>query len=390
MRRAEATGGGPLPPMGSPAQRTSAWLQGAHAWNVAGTSIAPLPEEVDARVHDLWTTPHGVVKAALRNVADLRTEGEFSVVGFMEANRFRAAVWIGPDGFVHRVDSVMPHPVTGDTPVTALYGAWRDFGGLKFPTRIVKYAGGFPVLDLMVDEVQGGAPVHIETPAAVRDFREEVAVERMTDGVWFLGGRSPGSVLVEFDDHLMLVECPLGEGRAHAVIDAVRRIVPGKKLAFVVNTHHHFECAGGLRTAAAEGATLVVSEQARPWFERTFARANAVKPDALAKSGRKPVFVGVNGQRIFRDAMREADLFMIEDSGHAQGLMMAWLPGERLLVETDAYTPGPTHASASPDAADRNLVANIERLHLDVDRIVPLHGRIVPAAALYGAVAKQP
>ena len=35
-----------------------------------------------------------------------------------------------------------------------------------------------------------------------------------------------------------------------------------------------------------------------------------------------------------------------------------------------------------------NLVENIERLNLSVDRILPLHGRIVPVADLYAAAKK--
>ena len=41
---------------------------------------------------------------------------------------------------------------------------------------------------------------------------------------------------------------------------------------------------------------------------------------------------------------------------------------------------------AKNDANNLTLVQNIERLKLAVDRILPLHGRIVPLAELYAAV----
>ncbi|HVZ43270.1 MAG TPA: MBL fold metallo-hydrolase [Ramlibacter sp.] len=394
LRRAEPTGGGSLPPMGAGERRTSAWLKGDHAWNVSGTTATAAPAALDARVHDLWTTPQGVIKAALARSAgrSLRTEGDLQVVTFADPGRLRATVWIGADGLVRRVDSVLSNPVSGDTPVTTLYSDWRDFSGLKFPTRIVQYKGGFQVLDLAVEQVEGGAPVAIDVPQAVSAFKERVDVQKLAEGVWFLGGGSHNSVLVEFSDHLMLVESPLYDGRAQAVIAAAKELVPGKRIAYAVNTHHHFDHSGGLRAAAAEGATLVVSEEARGWFERAFAQANTVHPDALAQSGRKPVFLAVNGQRTFSDAMREVDLFQIEDSLHARGSMIVWLPKERLLIEADAFTPRaqPAAAAAQPDGAAANLVANIERLHLDVERVVPLHGRVVPAAELYTAAGREP
>jgi len=72
--------------------------------------------------------------------------------------------------------------------------------------------------------------------------------------------------------------------------------------------------------------------------------------------------------------------------------LMVYLPKEKLLIEADEYTPGPPKAAppAKPNANNVNLVQNIERLKLAVDRILPLHGRIVPLAELYAAIGREP
>jgi glyoxylase-like metal-dependent hydrolase (beta-lactamase superfamily II) len=90
--------------------------------------------------------------------------------------------------------------------------------------------------------------------------------------------------------------------------------------------------------------------------------------------------------------MRSVDVFMIEESAHAQGFMMVHLPRERLLIEADAFTPGAPGAPAPalPNANHVNLVQNLERLKLDVDRILPLHGRMVPLAELLTAAGRKP
>lgn len=385
--RAEANGGGALPLMGLGEQRASGWLRGDRAWNMVGPAPAAAPVAVDSRIHDLWTTPHGVVKAALRNQATMRGDG---AVTFEEAGRFRAAVWIGADGLVQRVDSVMPHHVSGDTTFSTVYSDWRDYGGIKFPGRIVQTHGRQQVLDLAVSEVQPNAPAAIEVPALVTAFAEKVDAQKVAEGVWYLAGGSHHSVLVEFSDHLLLVESPLYDGRAQAVLAEAARLVPGKPVRFVVNSHHHFDHAGGLRAAAASGATLIVSEPARSWYESTFAQGNTVRPDALQRSGRRAAFTGVNGFGVFRDPMREAQVHFIEGSPHAQGFMLVWLPRERLLVEADAYTPGApnTPPPAQPNALHVNLVNNIERLKLDPERILPLHGRVVPYSELRTAAGR--
>ena len=89
--------------------------------------------------------------------------------------------------------------------------------------------------------------------------------------------------------------------------------------------------------------------------------------------------------------MRTAEVFQIGDSLHVQGFNMVWLPKERLLIEADAYTPGAPNAAppARPNPLNVNLLHNVERLRLDVDRILPLHGRVVPFSELRTAAGAR-
>ena len=388
--RAEPNGGGALPLMGTGEQRVSAWVRGDQAWNMVGPAPQPAPVALDGRIHDLWTTPHGVIKAAMRNNAVVRSEGGLSVVSFMQPGRFRATAYIGADGLLQRVESVVPHPVTGDTPTTTVYSGWRDWGGVKFPSRINQTQGGHTVYDLTVTEVEANPALDMAVPPLVASFAEKAESQQVVPGVWYVTGGSHHSVLVEFSDHSLLIESPLYDGRSLAVLAEARRLVPGKPLRYVVNSHHHFDHAGGLRTAASTGATLVVSEQARPWFEQAFATPNAIRPDALQQSGRRAALLGVDGARTFGDGTRTVEVRFIEGSVHAQGFMMAWLPKERLLVEADAYTPAApnTPPPSPPNANHVNLVQNIERLGWNPERILPLHGRIVPYTELRAAVGR--
>ena len=59
-----------------------------------------------------------------------------------------------------------------------------------------------------------------------------------------------------------------------------------------------------------------------------------------------------------------------------------------MLIEADAYTPAApgTAAPAVPNANNVNLVQNIERLQLGVDRILPLHGRMVALGTLHAMI----
>ena len=396
--RAEPNGGGAVPLMGTGEQRTSGFMRGSSAWNMVGPAPAPAPVAYDMRVHDLWTTPHGVIKAAMANnatAAARMVNGQaMTAVSFAVAGRYRATALINPAGMVEQIDSVQPHPVMGDVASTIVFSDYKEIGaggGVKFPMRIWQIMGGFPVLDLMVNDVKPNSPAGIEVPALVTAFAERPTATKAAEGVWFLAGGSHNSVAIEMKDHIIVVESPLYDGRAVPTLQEAKKVAGNKPIRFVINSHHHFDHAGGLRSAVAEGATLVTSELARSYFETTLANPNSIKPDAMQTSGRKAAITGVSGKRTFTDGERVVEVYDIEGNVHAEGFMMVYLPKEKLLIEADAYTPGAPNAPAPavPNALLVNLVQNLDRFKLDVAQILPLHGRMVPLAELYTAIGKK-
>ena len=393
--RAEPTGGGAVPLIGTGEQRTTGLMRDAMAWNLTGPAPVSAPLAIGTRVHDLWTSPHGVIKAALQNKATAQSINEggraLTAVSFEKAGFFKATAMINAEGLVERVESMLPNPVLGDTVVTTQYSDYKDWNGVKFPTRIRQSMASTEVLDLTVNEVEVNNVASIEVPALVKTAVERVTADQVAEGVWMMGGGSHNSVAIEMGDHMMVVEAPLYDGRTLPMLAEVRKLNPTKPIRFVVNSHHHFDHAGGLRAAAAEGIELVTSAQAKPYFERVMTNPNSISPDALQKSGRKVVVSGVDSKRVFTDNKRVAEVYFIDSSVHAQGFMMVYLPGEKLLIEADAFTPGPPNLPPPARVNDNhvNLVQNIERLKLNVERIAPLHGRVVPIGELYAAIGRS-
>ena len=390
LSRGEPKGGGGYPPVAQ--QRNNQFLSAGYAWNQAASGPLPGPRFVADRVHQLWITPHGVIKSAMKNKAGLkwRTESGKSIaaVSFTEPGRFAATAFINEEFLVERVESRLPDPVLGETTAVTRYSDYRDHGGVKFPSRILQSQGGFPALDLAVKEVQPNAPADIQPPDAVRNATERVTAEKVAEGVWHVAGASHNSVAIEMKDHIVLVEAPLNDARSGAVFEEVKKLAPGKPIRFVINSHGHFDHSGGLRTAVAEGATIITQAGNKAYFERAFATPNKINPDQLAKSGKKAAFRTVNDKLVLSDGSRSIEIHRIATGDHSDTFIMAYLPKEKLLIEADAFTPLPPN-SPPPAQANPNhliLVANLERLKLSVDKILPLHGRVVPLADLYAAV----
>ena len=391
LSRAEPLGGGGYPLSGQ--QRNDQFVSGELAWNQTGATTTPGTRFVTERIHQLWITPHGALKAAERSRVRARdAAGGATAVDFEVADRFTATAFIDADGLVRRVESVVADPVLGDTPVVTTYQEYRAIDGVQVPMLIRQTMGGFPVLDVAVKDVQINPPLAMPIPDAAKNTAERVTSEKVADGIWFLAGGSHNSVAIELQDRIVLVEAPLNDARTLAVIEHVKTLVPGKPIRTVVNSHAHFDHAGGVRAAAAEGATIVTQAANVRYFERVFAQPNRIRPDALARARKEANFVAVGDKLDVGDATRPIEVHRMVGGPHSSSIVMVYLPNEKLLIEADAFTPAPpnTPPPAVANANNVNLVDNIERLRLAVDRILPLHGRVVPAAELYAATQRTP
>ena len=381
-------GGGVQPVRGE--QRQVGVVGGEHAWNVVGDAAIPAPIALAARQLELWATPHGIVKAARANNATAQGR----TLAFAVPGKYTARATLDRAGLVEKVEAVLGHPVVGDLSVAFEYADYKDFGGVKFPTKIRQSAGGFPILDVTVDEVRPNASVDIAVPDAVRQATAPYAVvtsQMVADGVWYVTGGTHHSVAIEMTDHVVVVEAPLNDQRALAVLAEVRGLAANKPVRYVINSHHHFDHAGGVRAFAAEGVTVITHEVNRAWWDSTLVARATVSPDHLTKSGKKPAPAeGVRDKRVLTDGARTIEIHHIAGVLHDDGLLMVYLPKEKLLIEADAYTPPPpnTPPPSPPSPFTVGLVDNIGRLGLTVDRLLPLHGRIVPLADLNQAAGR--
>jgi glyoxylase-like metal-dependent hydrolase (beta-lactamase superfamily II) len=179
-------------------------------------------------------------------------------------------------------------------------------------------------------------------------------------------------------DHVVLFEPgPQNEARAQAIIAETKRVIPNKPIRFGVISHHHFDHTGGLAAVVAEGITIVTPEVNRNFLQTALSAPRTLAPDSLSKSGRKPQVEGFAGdKRVFQDGTRTFEVHVVKGLPHADGLVIGYLPKERILVYADMFNL-PTAATGPvpnpPVVGTRVFLENIERLKLDVDRIMSVH-----------------
>src|SRR5438105_13187399 len=103
------------------------------------------------------------------------------------------------------------------------------------------------------------------------DPQSKVDIQKAGTGVYFVTGASHNSLAVEFTDYIAIIESPVGDNRAIPMFDAVKKQFPNRKIRYVINTHHHFDHAGGLRDAVAEGTTILTYRDNKAYYEKVLA-----------------------------------------------------------------------------------------------------------------------
>ena len=370
------------------------------AFNIGGSGTAQRVGSLaaTARHAEYYHHPLTLLQAALAEgmatVSNLRQEMDHNVVDITTADGSQLTLHLDPETSLPlTISSTAYNSNLGDVEITTSFSDYADADGLMLPQVTSWKLHEYRSADLRLTNTVNGEIGDLAAPADVASAPEpeprpaNVTVEELASGVWLLAGQSHHSVLIDFPQYTVLVEAPQNDMRMLAVIEQARELVPDKPLRYVVNTHHHFDHCGGLRAAVAEGLTVITHEINQSLFEDLVARQHTIVADHLARNPAPLMLETVTGDEKYelRDGDRVVEIYRITDSGHNDGILMVYLPSERILIEADVFTPG---RPGQPFAA--NLLQNIQDRGLRVDRIAPIHGQVVPFSGLQQAVKALP
>jgi hypothetical protein len=369
-------------------QKQDQGIDGDLAYNIGGFGGGTTPIRLDVeathqRRIEMLSHPLTLVRAALdpkSRLGAVRQEGANRTVEITTGTGETVTLAVDKSGLPVSVAWTRTDDNLGDILTRTSFSQYVESAGLKLPARITTQTDRWKTGDLTVSYAVNSDVGDLAAPEAVRSANPPqrrpamVTAEPIGKGVWYMGGTGEHSVLFEFADHLVLFETPGDDDRTLAVIRKARETVPGKPLTFAINSHHHFDHAGGFRAAVSEGLTMYAYRDNQALFREVAARKHTLRPDALAKNPKPLKFQAVDDMLTMKDSAQEIVIYHVRPDPHGPTHcateLMVWVPRDRLLLEADQYDHGWLQHPWG-----ENFIANVERIrHLNVDKVVPVHG----------------
>jgi hypothetical protein len=402
-------------------QHQTFMLNGKYGWHIDGANGTPTavpPDIAEVWPVELVLNPHGFLKAAQLpganpkavwrwELGEMGRDGpevqpEITRVVSISFGKLRVDATINKENLLQRLHTWVPDPVLGDMNYEHEFtnDSYIDAGnGIKFPTVWHSHQGwddnsnsqnisaGHNAFGGTMKDVKANAcpdPVTVPEPVRNAVFPVRVETTKLADGVYLLGGASHNSVAVEFNTYSAVFEAPLNEDRSLAVIEEVRRLIPNKPIRFVINTNQHFDHAGGLRTYFHIGATLITHWKNFEFYNRDFINyaQRTLKPDMVSlwpptELAEGYTYETVRENHVLSDGTRNLHIYYVNPLQRVEGMLIAYLPKERLLLEADLVdTNEALPASLSRD--QQSFFRAVQKLKLDPVRIVPVHGKPIP------------
>jgi glyoxylase-like metal-dependent hydrolase (beta-lactamase superfamily II) len=139
----------------------------------------------------------------------------------------------------------------------------------------------------------------------------------------------------------------------------------------VINTHFHNDHSGGLRAYVAVGATVVTGKVNTQFLQTMFSAPHTRVPDRLQQNPKPAMIETVETEKkVLSDGERSVEVYPIS-TAHVEGMLVAYLPTEKLLFVSDLFSPG---APRQVSTFCQELLAATQQYNLQVSGIIGGHG----------------
>ena len=284
------------------------------------------------------------------------------------------------------LETITDDPILGDRRTLSAFTRWQDAGGILSPRQYdvqandrLQNAWVFTAvktndtvddsLFVIPDSIKARAQPSNPTPPPI-----SVNLVELAPNVWRAEGGSHHSLIVDQGTRLVVVEAPLSAQRMEAVLDTLRSRFPGKSIGTVINTHHHWDHASGLRTVLAANLPIITHQRNVNFVRYIGTVRKTIRPDALSRSGRssRSAITSVEDSLVVGTGEMRVVVYRLP-TAHAEGLLGIYVPAAKILFQSDVVNANPN----PPAAGSAELIKFVRARGLTVDRVAGGHGLVL-------------
>ena len=368
---------------------------------LAGQSDAPMESSrIGANFKDLWlSNPVILLACAEQRAVSNGDRGDQRVE--LHQLTLEDTEWLveidGTSGLPASAGTVENDPHRGRIENRIDFSDWRDVDGIPFPFRLEQFTGDRLVrretrtavtvnpenaeslLAFEASELPPGDPAmrrwgwdmsHIILKRGgggnIGNFPQidNVAIDEIAPGIYLVPS-THNNLIIEGPEGLALVDASWYPERSHTLLARMAERWPEKPIRYLILTHHHIDHTGGMRPVIEAGASVVTSEKNAGYFREVFESTMAQSVN-LIEVGQ---FLPLDGTG------REIHVYDVYTE-HADGMIAAYVPDEKLLFNADLFSPNrPLQFSLWFD----DLMNAIDWHGIDVEKHVGGHGSGIAA-----------
>ncbi len=328
-----------------------------------------------------------------------KDEKKYSIVTFADdLNRTQNLYFNNENGALTKAEHISAHEQWGDISTIKTFTDFKPVNKFSLAHKITIRQKGITTIvaditDVNFNAVDGALFIEPEGAAQNDPFTgasnapRTLEIEELAKNIYFIPNAAQGYnvIFVNNRDGITVLETPQSTQAARDIVRTIGEKFPSRKIKRAVPTHHHFDHSGGIYGFLEAGIPILTT----PGNEE-FVSLIGTAPRNIGNNKGTPEKISVSSfaeKYTLGRGSRKIQLFNVGPNPHAEEIVIAYLPAIKTVFVADIFS---ARGETIPPANANQLAfaEQLEKLDLDIETFIPVHGRKATATEFWDSVQR--